>query len=117
METEAFIKKPQTSTFRQAVLQIVDAIPKGYVATYSQIATLIGYPNHARLVGQILRHTEVSVPAHRVVSSSGRLVPGWEEQRLLLQSEGIMFHKNGNVYMKKAKIDFHKVNLMDTNDK
>lgn len=36
----------------QAVLNIVDIIPKGRVATYGQIARLIGRPRNARLVGK-----------------------------------------------------------------
>ena len=37
-----------------AVLVVVDSIPSGCVATYGQIARLIGRPKNARLVGKIL---------------------------------------------------------------
>lgn len=35
------------------------------------------------------------LPCHRVVGGQGRLVPGWPEQRLLLEQEGIAFRENG----------------------
>ena len=36
--------------FMQSVLNIVDIIPLGRVATYGQIAKIIGRPRNARLV-------------------------------------------------------------------
>ena len=38
----------------KSVLVFVDEIPTGRVATYGQIARLIGRPKNARLVGKIL---------------------------------------------------------------
>ena len=40
--------------FMQSVLNIVDIIPFGRVATYGQIAKIIGRPRNARLVGKAL---------------------------------------------------------------
>lgn len=40
--------------FMRAVLNIVDLIPLGRVATYGQIARMIGRPRNARLVGKAL---------------------------------------------------------------
>ena len=37
----------------------------------------------------------------RVVNASGRLVPGWTEQKQLLLEEGISFKQNGCVDLKK----------------
>lgn len=50
-------------------------IPEGQVASYGQIAGLVGLPRGARQVGQALRHLPRSrdVPWHRVVTASGRL--------------------------------------------
>jgi methylated-DNA-protein-cysteine methyltransferase related protein len=62
-----------------AVLVVVDTIPSGRVATYGQIARLIGRPKNARLVGKILSQSELYGglhPCHRVVNAAGRLAPG-----------------------------------------
>ena len=87
------------------VLEIVTEIPKGKVASYKQIAILIGRPQNARLVGKILSHASMygDYPCHRVVNSMGRLVPHWHEQKDLLLQEGILFKENGCVDMKKCQ--------------
>ena len=73
------------------ILSIVSEIPTGQVATYGQIAALAGLGRHARLVGTVLHRAELygSYPCHRVVNHQGRLTPGWPEQALLLQQEGV----------------------------
>lgn len=85
------------------VLAVVDEIPKGYVASYKQIAVLIGREKNARLVGKILSTADRfgDYPCHRVVNSQGRLVPHWFIQKQLLLEEGITFKENGHVDMKK----------------
>ncbi|AMS07784.1 cysteine methyltransferase [Limosilactobacillus oris] len=79
--------------FIQAVLDTVDLIPYGRVATYGQIARIICRPHNARLVGKTLgkyggrgKH-----PCHRVVTANGRLAPGWLDQRPMLLVEGVPF--------------------------
>jgi methylated-DNA-protein-cysteine methyltransferase-like protein len=64
------------------ILSAVGEIPEGNVATYGQIARLIGRPKNARLVGRVLSQAERygDYPCHRVVDHSGRLVPGWDAQ-------------------------------------
>ena len=51
-----------------AVLCAVAEIPCGRVASYGQIARLIGRDKNARLVGRVLRHASLygSYPCHRV---------------------------------------------------
>ena len=36
------------------ILSVVEEIPEGYVATYGQIARLIGREKNSRLVGKVL---------------------------------------------------------------
>ena len=87
-----------------AVLALVDSIPSGRVATYGQIARLIGRPKNARLVGKILSQSELyggKHPCHRVVNAAGRLAPGGEEQAHLLWAEGIDLKANGRVDLKR----------------
>ena len=76
---------------------------KGCVASYGQIARLIGREKNSRLVGKVLSLAQYygSYPCHRVVNHSGRLAPRFPEQRERLIAEGITFRDNGNVDMKK----------------
>lgn len=85
------------------IYSIVEEIPEGKVATYGQIARLACIPKNARLVGKALKYSSLygDFPCHRVVNYNGRLVPGWDEQIILLQSEGITFKDNLHVDLKK----------------
>ena len=85
------------------ILSVVEEIPEGCVASYGQIAKLIGRDKNSRLVGKVLSRAEVygEYPCHRVVNHAGRTAPGWWEQRLLLEGEGVQFTENGCVDMKK----------------
>lgn len=89
------------------ILSVVEEIPEGKVASYGQIARLIGREKNSRLVGKILSMAEFygNYPCHRVVNHAGRLAPGFWEQRERLLDEGIEFLKNGNVNMKKCQWD------------
>ncbi len=84
------------------VLSVVEEIPAGKVATYGQIAALIGREKNARLVGRILSMAQYygQYPCHRVVNHAGRTAPGWGEQAELLAEEGVRFQKNGCVNLK-----------------
>ena len=91
----------QARAFQDDVLNIVGQIPRGHVMTYGLIATLAGWPSHARLVGRTLRYTPGAehLPCHRVVNKEGRTAPGWSRQRTLLEEEGVRFKANGHVDM------------------
>lgn len=84
------------------ILSVVEEIPAGRVATYGQIARLIGREKNARLVGKVLSQAKYygSYPCHRVVNHAGRTAPGWTEQRSLLVAEGVGFCENGRVDLK-----------------
>ena len=87
------------------ILSVVEEIPAGRVATYGQIARLIGRERNARLVGKVLSQAEYygSYPCHRVVNHAGRTAPGWPAQRRLLEAEGVTFRPNGCVDMKRCQ--------------
>lgn len=89
------------------ILSVVEEIPEGKVASYGQIAKLIGKEKNARLVGTVLSHASLygNYPCHRVVNGAGRLVPNWKEQKSLLLKEGITFKKSDHVDMKKCQWD------------
>ena len=87
------------------ILSVVEEIPEGKVASYGQIAKLIGRDKNARLVGKILSRAEYygDYPCHRVVNHMGRLAPHFTAQRGLLEEEGVAFRENGCVDMKKCQ--------------
>lgn len=90
------------------ILSVVEEIPKGKVATYGQIARLTGREKNARLVGKVLGMSVYygDYPCHRVVNHKGRLAPGWKEQRILLEEEGIPFKDEKHVCLKSCLWDW-----------
>lgn len=90
------------------ILSVVEEIPEGTVASYGQIARLIGRERNARLVGKVLSIAEFygDYPCHRVVNHAGRLAPHFRNQRELLLDEGVAFKKNDCVDMKKHQWDY-----------
>ena len=89
------------------ILSVVGEIPYGRVASYGQIARLIGRDRNPRLLGQVLRLAQRygDYPCHRVVNSAGRLAPYFHEQEPRLREEGVGFLPNGNVDMKSFHWD------------
>lgn len=90
------------------IYDTVRRIPEGHVATYGQIAKLIGYPRHARQVGYALASldNQHSVPWHRVVNAKGKIssrrMEGYDDyQRLLLEEENIIFNDKGYISLKQ----------------
>lgn len=84
------------------ILSVVEEIPPGKVASYGQIARLIGRDNNARLVGKVLSQADSygDYSCHRVVNHAGRLAPHFREQRELLLAEGVTFKDEAYVDMK-----------------
>jgi methylated-DNA-protein-cysteine methyltransferase-like protein len=75
--------------FEEAVLAVLRRLRPGEVVTYGEVAAEAGRPGAARAVGNVLSRSE-GLPWGRVVTATGRLVPGHEaEQSARLQSEGV----------------------------
>lgn len=91
--------------FIHRVLAIVKQIPVGQVATYGQIVRLAGRPQNARQVGHIMHAAPQygKCPCHRVVTATGRLVPGWVDQRPMLLSEQVLFKDDSHVQLSKCQ--------------
>ena len=88
------------------ILSVVEEIPEGCVASYGQIARLIGRDRNSRLVGKVLSMAQYygNYPCHRVVNHAGRLAPHFPEQRERLMEEGVTFRENGYVDMQKHQL-------------
>ena len=80
---------------RQRILAAVQAIPRGEVAGYGEVARRAGLPGRARWVARLLAASDdPALPWHRVLRSDGRIAfpPGsvpWEEQARRLRAEGV----------------------------
>jgi methylated-DNA-protein-cysteine methyltransferase related protein len=78
------------SPFEQAVMEVLESLVPGDVVTYGDVAAEAGYPGAARAVGRILATSEGDLPWWRVVTTTGRLVPGHEvEHARRLRAEGV----------------------------
>src|SRR5512133_1330776 len=79
---------PAVDDFVEAVLTVVERIPKGRVMTYGAIAAYLerGGP---RRVGTVLARYGGGVPWHRVVNAAGRVAPCHPHDALArLRAEG-----------------------------
>ena len=92
-----------TEDFIYEILSVVGEISEGKVATYGQIARLIGKDKNARLVGNVLSRANYygNYPCHRVVNHAGRLAPHFHDQKPLLLEEDITFKDEQYVDMKQ----------------
>jgi methylated-DNA-protein-cysteine methyltransferase-like protein len=98
--------------FNHQVWEIVSKIPPGKVATYGQIARMIPPPQGVdekaykafgpRWVGGAMAACPEDVPWQRVINSKGEISarPGAENQRLLLEEEGIEFNERARIDLK-----------------
>jgi methylated-DNA-protein-cysteine methyltransferase-like protein len=94
-------------TLSKNIIQVIKHIPKGRVATYGQIAGLAGNPHASRVVVWTLNSSSKTenLPWYRVINSKGTISlkrgAGYEEQRKLLESEGVVFNEDDKIDLKK----------------
>jgi len=110
---------PDPASFNKLVWEIVRQIPEGRVSSYGQIASMIPPPEGvaadqyrrlgARWVGSAMQATPSGqgVPWQRVINSQGKIsLPrgsaGADEQRALLEMEGIVFDNDGRANFEDA---------------
>jgi methylated-DNA-protein-cysteine methyltransferase-like protein len=102
-------KTLSTPKFHPYVYRVVAKVPRGKVVTYGQVAAILGAPRAARAVGTALRYLPRSlhrkIPWQRVINAQGGIsvrgdVMRAEEQRWLLEDEGVVFDRHGRVDLK-----------------
>jgi methylated-DNA-protein-cysteine methyltransferase related protein len=105
----SFTSPPDPIIFNHQVWDIVRRIPTGKVASYGQIARMLPPPEGMdekgyrafgpRWVGGAMAACPPDVPWQRVINSKGEIStrPGAEEQRRLLEEEGVDFDDRGRV--------------------
>ena len=101
-----------TDSPSKRIYEAVKKIPKGFVATYGQVAELAGNPKMARAVGNALHKNPDpdNIPCYRVVNSKGELAGafafgGAEVQANLLRADGIEV-KDGKVDLNRYGFRF-----------
>lgn len=96
----------------QRIYAIVRQIPPGQVATYGQVAELVGLVGKPRLVGYALYRVDMTtddVPWQRVINAKGEvsqspLRNGTDYiQRAMLEDEGIEFDSQGRIDLSQYK--------------
>lgn len=104
-----FASPPDPIIFNNQVWEIVRQVPPGKVATYGQIAKMIPPPGDMpqrsydafgpRWAGGAMAKCPDDVPWQRVINSKGEISPrpGAEQQRRLLEEEGVEFDERGRV--------------------
>ena len=93
------VAPPQGDAAVAAICAVIRQIPKGWVATYGQVAAKAGLPRRARLVGHVLQNLDpaIDIPWHRVVNARGEVSyslsrnGGDAMQQRLLEKEGVEF--------------------------
>lgn len=76
--------------FEERIAEVLDALMPGDVVTYGEIAAEAGRPGAARAVGRYLHDHGSGHTWWRVVTATGRLVPGGEDEHARrLRAEGV----------------------------
>lgn len=99
-------------SFYTSVYWVVREIPPGKVATYGQVASILGSPRAARAVGYALAALSEAqareVPWQRVINAQGGISARGdtiraELQQRLLEAEGIQFAPDGTVSFERFR--------------
>ena len=89
-------RNAMSNTLYSRVYAVVRHIPPGRVATYGQVALVVGPSITAQQVGEAMAalrddHPDPPVPWQRVINAQGKVSTGRHQQHLLEQ-EGIVFN-------------------------
>jgi methylated-DNA-protein-cysteine methyltransferase-like protein len=106
-----YLSRQAEADFRQSVWEIVRQVPSGKVITYGQVAAFIPLPKSvspqdyrawsAVWVGGAMAACQGDVPWQRVINSQGKISQrpgsGANQQRQMLENEGVAFDERGKV--------------------
>jgi methylated-DNA-protein-cysteine methyltransferase related protein len=95
----------------EAICAVIRRIPRGWVATYGQVAAMAGMPRRARLVGRVLQRLDpgTKIPWHRVVNAKGEVSYSLSRnggdivQRRLLEKEGLKFDASNRLDLERCR--------------
>lgn len=99
--------EPDLEYLYPRIYEVVRQIPRGRVATYGQVAAIVGPPCDARLVGWAMAAlpSGSDVPWQRVINAQGKISlrkysSGHERQRMRLEAEGVAFDERDRIDLK-----------------
>jgi methylated-DNA-protein-cysteine methyltransferase-like protein len=91
----------------EKIYEVVEQIPSGQVASYGDVAAIVGGGCEARAVGDALgvmpSDRAARVPWQRVVNREGAISTRGLSQRDLLEQEGVPFDASGKIIMVRCR--------------
>jgi methylated-DNA-protein-cysteine methyltransferase-like protein len=96
------MRNPPDNALYQQIFDVAAQVPPGQVATYGDIAAIVGGGCDARTVGYAmgdLPAERADVPWQRIVAKEGAISTRGLRQRQLLEDEGVAFDARGHVIM------------------
>ncbi|MCP3101683.1 MGMT family protein [Myxococcus sp. K15C18031901] len=91
--------------YYERIYTVVEQVPLGKVATYGDIAAIVGDGCDARVVGHALGSMgarAATVPWQRIINRTGGISTSGHGQREILEAEGVSFDEKGH-----ARMDTH----------
>jgi methylated-DNA-protein-cysteine methyltransferase-like protein len=92
----------------EKIYTVAEQIPHGMVATYGDIAAIVGGGCDARTVGYALNEIPAdrpTVPWQRIINRQGGISTRGLAQRELLEAEGVVFDTQDRVIMVRFRWD------------
>lgn len=95
----------EAPSFFASVYALVAQIPPGFVASYGQLARMLGAPRAARQVGWAMRCCPDELPWQRVIREDGTIAGGEYAllRRAMLEAEGVPFTQDGRVAIDRCR--------------
>ena len=98
------MSEPVNYALYDKIYTVAEQIPYGMVATYSDVATIVGGGCDARTVGFALNEMppeRANVPWQRIINKQGGISTRGLSQRKLLEDEGVEFDAQDRVIMSR----------------
>ena len=102
MNKSNFKQLQELTDFERSVLEVIQKIPKGRLATYQSVARAIGRPLAVRAVGNAVNKNPLilKIPCHCIVKSDGQIGgfgAGVKNKIKFLTAEGIKLEGNKRI--------------------
>ena len=95
---------------KEKVYEFLKTIPKGKIATYSQIAEYLGNKNLCRVVGNILHNNPdpIKYPCYKVVNNKGELSKNFGDGGIEIQKQRLL---NEGIEVVNYKVDLKRYKM------